>query len=122
MTDSIASLEQPGLDERQQRVRRTLESLTGVAFTEGNQLTVLRNGRVTNERKVLTPDHLKRVFFTNSGSEANDTVMKLVWYWNNALGRPKKKKFVARIRGYHGITIASGSLTGLPWNHRDFDR
>jgi 4-aminobutyrate--pyruvate transaminase len=69
----------------------------------------------------MAPDHLKRVFFTNSGSEANDTVMKLVWYWNNALGRPKKKKFVARIRGYHGITIASGSLTGLPWNHRDFD-
>ena len=44
MTDSITSLEQPGLDERQQRLRRTLESLTGIAFTEGNQLTVLRNG------------------------------------------------------------------------------
>jgi 4-aminobutyrate--pyruvate transaminase len=69
----------------------------------------------------MAPSHLKRVFFTNSGSEANDTVMKIVWYLNNALGRPKKKKFIARIRGYHGITIASGSLTGLPWNHRDFD-
>jgi 4-aminobutyrate--pyruvate transaminase len=69
----------------------------------------------------MTPDQLTRVFFTNSGSEANDTVVKLVWYYNNALGRPKKKKFLARHKGYHGITVASGSLTGLPANHRDFD-
>lgn len=69
----------------------------------------------------MTPERLARVFFANSGSEANDTVIKLVWYYNNAIGRPEKKKIVARIRGYHGITIASGSLTGLPWNHRDFD-
>jgi len=69
----------------------------------------------------MTPAQLTRVFFTNSGSEANDTVVKLVWYYNNALGRPKKKKFLARKRGYHGITVASGSLTGLANNHRDFD-
>src|SRR6185437_13353011 len=69
----------------------------------------------------MTPEQLTRVFFTNSGSEANDTVVKMVWYMNNALGRPKKKKFLARIKGYHGITVASGSLTGLPNNHRDFD-
>ncbi|MGO1118513.1 aspartate aminotransferase family protein [Rhodovibrionaceae bacterium A322] len=62
-----------------------------------------------------------KVFFANSGSEANDTVMKLVWYYNNALGRPEKKKFISRIKGYHGISIASGSLTGLPANHTDFD-
>jgi 4-aminobutyrate--pyruvate transaminase len=69
----------------------------------------------------ITPPQLTRVFFTNSGSEANDTVVKLVWYYNNALGRPKKKKFLARHKAYHGITVASGSLTGLPANHRDFD-
>jgi len=69
----------------------------------------------------MTPAQLTRVFFTNSGSEANDTVVKMVWYYNNALGRPKKKKFLARHKGYHGITVASGSLTGLPTNHRDFD-
>jgi 4-aminobutyrate--pyruvate transaminase len=69
----------------------------------------------------LTPSGLSRVFFTNSGSEANDTAVKLVWFYNNARGRPQKKKIIARWRGYHGITIASGSLTGLPWNHRDFD-
>jgi 4-aminobutyrate--pyruvate transaminase len=69
----------------------------------------------------ITPAQLTRVFFTNSGSEANDTVVKLVWYYNNALGRPKKKKFLSRNKSYHGITVASGSLTGLPNNHRDFD-
>jgi 4-aminobutyrate--pyruvate transaminase len=69
----------------------------------------------------MTPEGLNHVFFTNSGSEANDTVVKLVRYYNNAIGRPAKKKFIARIRGYHGITVASGSLTGLPLNHTDFD-
>ena len=68
-----------------------------------------------------SPKGLDRVFFTNSGSEANDTVIKLVWFYNNAIGRPEKKKFIAREGGYHGITIASGSLTGLPTNHRGFD-
>ncbi len=61
----------------------------------------------------MSPKGLDRVFFTNSGSEANDTVIKLVWFYNNAIGRPEKKKFIAREGGYHGITIASGSLTGL---------
>ncbi|GLU29701.1 aspartate aminotransferase family protein [Brucella sp. NBRC 12950] len=69
----------------------------------------------------MAPPPLSRVFFTSSGSEANDTMIKMVWYMNNALGRPQKKKFLARNRAYHGITIASGSLTGLPNNHRDFD-
>ncbi len=69
----------------------------------------------------MTPENLTRVFFTSSGSEANDTVVKMIWYMNNALGRPEKKMFLAREKAYHGITVASGSLTGLPHNHRDFD-
>lgn len=69
----------------------------------------------------LAPGDLNHVHFTNSGSEANDTVVKLVWYMNNALGRAKKKTFLARRQGYHGATIASGSLTGLPSVHADFD-
>lgn len=64
---------------------------------------------------------MSKVFFVNSGSEANDTVVKLVWYYNNALGRPRKKKIVSRNKAYHGVTVASASLTGLPNNHRDFD-
>jgi len=77
--------------------------------------------RLSEKLVDMTPANLTRTFFTSSGSEANDTVVKLVWYMNNAMGRPKKKKFLSRIKGYHGITIASGSLTGLPGNHRDFD-
>jgi len=64
---------------------------------------------------------MSKVFFSNSGSEANDTAIKMVWYYNNARGRPGKKKIVSRIRGYHGVTVATASLTGLPNNHRDFD-
>lgn len=69
----------------------------------------------------MTPDRLKRCFFTNSGSEANDTVVKMIWYYNNARGQPDKKTFISRQGAYHGITITSGSLTGLAANHRDFD-
>ena len=69
----------------------------------------------------LMPVKMSKVFFNNSGSEANDTAVKMVWYYNNARGRPRKKKIIARMRGYHGVTIASASLTGLPANHRDFD-
>jgi len=68
-----------------------------------------------------TEGRMATAFFTNSGSEANDTVIKFVWYYNNALGRPLKKKIIARQRSYHGVTVASASLTGLVGNHRDFD-
>ncbi|MFQ1061903.1 aspartate aminotransferase family protein [Bordetella trematum] len=68
-----------------------------------------------------TEGRMARAFFTNSGSEANDTVVKLVWYYHNALGRKDKKKIIARQRGYHGVTVASASLTGLPGNHVGFD-
>ncbi|HEX3347225.1 MAG TPA: aspartate aminotransferase family protein [Acetobacteraceae bacterium] len=67
------------------------------------------------------PAPMSKVFFANSGSEANDTGIKMVWYFNNAVGRPRKKKIIGRIKGYHGITLAAASLTGLPANHRSFD-
>ncbi|MBV9745264.1 MAG: aspartate aminotransferase family protein [Acidobacteriia bacterium] len=69
----------------------------------------------------IAPAPMAKVFFVNSGSEANDTAVKLVWYYNNAIGRPQKKKIVSRRNAYHGVTVASASLTGLPNNHRDFD-
>jgi 4-aminobutyrate--pyruvate transaminase len=69
----------------------------------------------------LAPVPMSKVFFANSGSEANDTVIKIVWYYSNALGRPKKKKIISRQKAYHGVTVATASLTGLPNNHRDFD-
>jgi len=69
----------------------------------------------------MAPEPMAKVYFVNSGSEAVDTAMKLVWYYNNGLERPHKKKIIARKRGYHGVTIAAASLTGLPHLHNDFD-
>jgi 4-aminobutyrate--pyruvate transaminase len=71
--------------------------------------------------KELAPMPVSKVFFCCSGSEANDTQIKLVWYMNNALGRPQKKKIISRQRAYHGVTLGAASLTGLPNNHTDFD-
>jgi 4-aminobutyrate---pyruvate transaminase len=71
--------------------------------------------------KELAPGNMARVFYQSSGSEANESQVKLAWYYNNARGRPEKKKIISRVRGYHGVTIVAGSLTGLPYNHRDFD-
>src|SRR6266480_3682057 len=71
--------------------------------------------------KEIAPVPTSKVFFCNSGSEANDSQIKLVWYMNNALGRPRRKKIISRIKAYHGVTIAAASLTGLPNNHIDFD-
>jgi len=69
----------------------------------------------------LAPVKMSKVLFANSGSESNDTAVKLIWYVNNALGRPDKKKIIARKQAYHGVTIASASMTQLPVNNRDFD-
>ena len=69
----------------------------------------------------MTPSRLSRVFYGISGSDANDSATKIVWYYNNVLGRPKKKKIIARDRAYHGVTVAAGSLTGLEGVHKAFD-
>lgn len=69
----------------------------------------------------MAPVPMSKVFFANSGSEANDTAVKLVWYYHNAIGKPGKKKIIARKNAYHGVTVAAASLSGLPSNHRDFD-
>lgn len=69
----------------------------------------------------MAPVPMSKVFFTNSGSEANDTVLKLIAYRSNALGQPQRKKVISCLRGYHGVTIGAASLTGFPDNHRSFD-
>ena len=77
--------------------------------------------RLAEKLLEIAPAPFSKVFFANSGSEANDTVIKLVWYYNNSLGRPKKKKIISRQKAYHGVTVAAASLTGLPPLHNDFD-
>ena len=72
-------------------------------------------------KQIVPVQNVSKVFFGCSGSDANDTQVKLIWYYNNALGRPKKKKIIGRVKGYHGITLAAGSLTGLPPMHNQWD-
>lgn len=77
--------------------------------------------RLSEKLIEMSPYKEGKVFFGNSGSDANDTQYKLFTYLNNATGKSDKKKFLARKKGYHGITVASGSMTGIPANHKLFD-
>lgn len=73
------------------------------------------------EKLIATaPSNLEKVFFCNSGSEANDTAVKLVWYYQASQGTPERKKIISRKRGYHGVTVAAASLTGLPYAQDGF--
>jgi len=71
--------------------------------------------------KEISPFPAGKVFFANSGSEANDTQVKLAWYAANARGKPQKKKILSRVKAYHGVTLVAASLTGLVNNHKSFD-
>jgi len=67
------------------------------------------------------PEGLNHVLFASSGSESIDAAAKIVWYYHNQIGKPAKKKLIGRINGYHGVTVAGGSLTGQPHIHADFN-
>ena len=69
----------------------------------------------------IAPKPMARAFFLNSGSEAIDTAIKFAWYYNNGRGLKAKKKIISRLRGYHGVTVAGGSLTAIPLMQNDFD-
>jgi len=69
----------------------------------------------------MAPVPMSKALFANSGSEATDLAVKLIWYYHNAIGKPQKKKIISRIKGYHGVTVCSASLTGLPHLHNEFD-
>ena len=82
-----------------------------------NEPSILLAQRILRD----APAGMSKVFFGLSGSDANESNVKLVWHYNNLLGRPRKKKIVSRRRGYHGSTVLAGSLTGLPLYHASFD-
>jgi len=77
--------------------------------------------RLTNRVLKMMPSGMSKIFWGLQGSDAHETQVKIVWYYNNVRGRPNKKKIIARDRGYHGLTIMSGSLTGLKVLHETFD-
>ncbi len=106
------------------------EELVQVAMEQMKTLSYSQLfGGKSNEPSILLAEKLKamapfdagRVLFGLSGSDANDTQIKLMWYYHNAIGKPEKKKIISRLGGYHGTTLASGSLTGLPPFHANFD-
>ncbi len=78
---------------------------------------------ITLSRMIIdrAPEGMSKVYYGLSGSDANETNIKLVWYYNNILGRPEKKKIISRWRGYHGSGLMTGSLTGLELFHKKFD-
>src|SRR5579859_745121 len=83
--------------------------------------SVVPSIRLAERLSSMLPIPDSHVYLTLSGSEANDFLVKFLWYYNNALGRPRKKKVIARINGYHGATIVASSLTGIERNHQGFD-
>lgn len=106
------------------------EELAQTAYDQMKKLSFSSTfGGKSHESQVLLAEKLKEmlpikdshIFFGNSGSDANDTQVKLAWYYNNVTERPNKKKIIGRIKGYHGITLAAGSLTGTPAHHAGFD-
>ena len=84
--------------------------------TSSNIPALLAERIITN-----APVPMSKIFFGNSGSDANDTQIKLIWYYNNTRGKPAKKKIIARRFGYHGVTIMTGGMTGFPGMHAGFD-
>ena len=106
----------------QELVEAAREAMSRISFTH------LFGGKshepaiaLAEKLKELVPIAASKIFFTSSGSEANVSQIKLAWYYNNARGLPKKKKIISRMRAYHGVTVATASLTGLPVFHADFD-
>jgi L-2,4-diaminobutyrate transaminase len=99
--------------------RLSFQHLFGSA---GSESSIRLADRLLNlfREKAAAP-HMARVFFGTSGSDANDTAVKLVRYYNNLRGLPTKKKIISRIGSYHGVTCASGSLTGIASYHKAFD-
>src|SRR5689334_6239472 len=76
---------------------------------------------LSEKLKEIAPFPVGKVFFANSGSEANDSQIKFMWYAANARGQKGRKKIIARTKAYHGVTLASASLTGLGNFHQSFD-
>jgi L-2,4-diaminobutyrate transaminase len=77
--------------------------------------------RLSDRLVRMAPGKMSKVFYGMSGSDANETQAKLVWYYNNLRGLPKKKKIITRDRGYHGCSVVSGSMTGMSFYHDHMD-
>lgn len=126
--DAMSALWCTGLGYSEERLKKTLrDQMDRLPFYHiFNNKAHAPGAKLAQKLTEIAPHSAQdgpmyKVFFANSGSEANDSAIKMVWYYNNALGRTKKKKIISRMRAYHGTTIAAGSLTGLEHVHDGFD-
>lgn len=104
-------------------IEATVEAMRRLPFYHGFTGKAVKPIADLAERLTkMAPFEASKVFFSLSGSDANDSTIKLIWYYNNIIGRPQKKKIIARHRAYHGVTIAAGSLTHLPVYRGGFDQ
>ncbi|KAJ8429119.1 hypothetical protein Cgig2_016950 [Carnegiea gigantea] len=113
--DSLAGLWSTALGGNEPRlVAAATKQLNTLPFYHSfwNRTTKVSLDLAKELLETFTATKMAKAFFVNSGSEANDTQVKLVWYYNNALGRPNKKKFIARSKSYHGSTVVAASLSG----------
>ena len=77
--------------------------------------------RLSARLVAMAPGEPSKVFYGLSGSDGNETQAKIVWYYNNLRGKPRKKKIISRERGYHGCSVISGSMTGMRFYHDHMD-
>jgi 4-aminobutyrate--pyruvate transaminase len=106
--------------------QRLIDAATNQMKTLGfyhvhSQKTATTTAQLAEDLLKFVPLNLSKVMFANSGSEANDTAIKVIRYYNNARGKPQKKKIISRWKAYHGMTLGTSALTGLPPAHKDFD-
>jgi adenosylmethionine-8-amino-7-oxononanoate aminotransferase len=107
----VAGFDHPGLTEVAQKQYATLPGYHAF-FGRLSDQTVLLSEKLAE----VSPFDRAKVFYTNSGSEANDTMVKMLWFLHAAEGKPQKRKILTRINAYHGVTAISASMTGKPYN------
>ena len=111
-----------GFDAEDRVVEAASKQMRQLAFYHSfSQKTHEPAALLAQRLAAIVPMDRPRIYFAGSGSEANDTTVKMVWYYHNGKGQPQKKKIISRQKGYHGVTVAAASLTGLSYVQNDFD-
>ena len=106
----VAGFDHPGLREAAQAQYARFPGYHALFGRMSDQTVALAERMVE-----LAPFEDGRVFFTNSGSEANDTLIKMLWFLARAEGRPQRRKILSRVNAYHGVTLGASSMTGKPY-------
>ena len=111
-----------GFNASERIARVAYEQLKNLGFYHSyRQRAVLSSIDLAEKLIQIAPVPMSKALFFSSGSEANDTAIKLAWYYHHAIGKPEKRKIIGRQMGYHGSTIGAVSVSGKPDMHADFN-